>query len=60
MGSGLGIFTKNTRKPFTSNETRSKEIFHFIHSDVCGHMSNKSLGGHHYYVTFIDDHSRKT
>jgi len=23
-------------------------------------MSNKSLGGHIYYVTFIDVHSRKT
>jgi len=51
---------KNTRKPFTSSDTRSKEILDLIHSDVCGPMSNKSLGGHQYYVTFIDDHSRKT
>jgi hypothetical protein len=27
---------------------------------VCGPMSSVSLGGCHFYVTFIDDHSRKT
>lgn len=56
-GCALG---KNTRKPFTSNDTRSKEILDLIHSHVCGSMSNKPLGGHIYYVTFIDYHSRKT
>ena len=51
---------KNTRKPFTSSDTNSKEILDLIHSSMCGPMSNKYLGGHIYYVTFIDDHSRKT
>lgn len=32
-----------TRKPFTSSDTRSKEILDLIDSDVCGPMSNKSL-----------------
>ena len=31
-----------------------------IHSDLCGPMSSVSLRGYEYYVTFIDDHSRKT
>ena len=52
--------SKHTRKPFHNSETRSKEILDLIHSNVCGSMSDKSLGGHLYYVTFIDDHSRKT
>ena len=37
-GCALG---KNTKKPFTSSNTRSKEILDLIHSDVCGPMSNK-------------------
>lgn len=51
---------KNTKRPFGSSASRSKEILDLIHSDVCGLMTPKSLRGHLYYVTFIDDHSRKT
>ena len=35
-------------------------ILDLIHSDLCGPMSFVSLRGYEYYVTFIDDHSRKT
>jgi len=49
-GCSLG---KHTRKPFSNNETRSKEILDLIHSDMCGPMHDKSLGGHLYYVTII-------
>lgn len=30
-----------------------------VHSDVCGLLKEKSFGGARYFVTFIDDHSRK-
>lgn len=50
----------HTRKPFQNCEIRSKEILDLVHSDVCGPMSDNSLGGHLYYLTFIDDHFRKT
>ena len=30
-----------------------------IHSDLCGPMSTTSLKGYEYYITFIDDFSRK-
>jgi hypothetical protein len=56
-GCALG---KSVKKPFPSSENRSKEILNLIHSDVCGPMPVKSLGGSLYYVTFIDDFSRKT
>ena len=31
-----------------------------VHSDVCEPMSVHSFNGYNYYVTFIDDYSRKT
>jgi transposase InsO family protein len=51
---------KNVKKPFSSSDNRSKEILDLIHSDVCGPMPVKSIGGSLYYVTSIDDYSRKT
>ena len=30
-----------------------------VHSDLCGPMPNLSLGGASYFMTFIDDYSRK-
>jgi hypothetical protein len=56
-GCALG---KNVKKPFSSSDNRSKEILDLIHSDVCGSMLVKSLGGSLYYVTFIDNYSKKT
>jgi hypothetical protein len=56
-GCALG---KNIKKPFPSNNNISKEILDLIHSNVCGLMPVKSLGGSLYYVIFIDDYSRKT
>ena len=38
--------------------TTRKHIFDLVHSDICS-MIEKSLGGALYFVTFIDDHSRK-
>ena len=31
-----------------------------MHSDICGPMSTRALSGGKYFVTFIDDHFRKT
>ena len=40
------------------SETRHREVLGRIHSDVCGKMKNKSLGGAEYFLTFIDDKTR--
>lgn len=37
---------------------RRKNIFNFVHTNVCS-MIKRSLGGAYYFITFIDDHSRK-
>ena len=51
---------KNIRKPFPHSEHKSKEPLDLVHSDVCRPMSVHSFIGYSYYVTFIDDYSRKT
>jgi transposase InsO family protein len=47
------------RLTFPSSDSRSKGILDLVHSDVCGPMSVASLSGYNYYVTFIDDFSRR-
>lgn len=51
---------KNVKGPFPSKKNRFKEILHLIHSDLCGPMLVKSLGGYLYCAIFVDDYSRKT
>ena len=56
-GCALGKYTKTA---FSSSDNKSAVVLDLIHSDLCGLMSSFSLRGYEYYVTFIDDHSRKT
>lgn len=39
---------------------RSDTVLGLVHSDVCGKMSTRSLGGCEYFLTFIDDKTRYT
>lgn len=49
---------KMTRGPFHKSMKRAAEKLELVHSDV-GEMDAFSLGGSKYYVTFLDDHTRK-
>jgi hypothetical protein len=49
----------NVKVAFPSNKSRSKEILDLVHLDVSGLLSVASLQRSSYYVTFIDDFSRK-
>lgn len=51
---------KQHRKPFKSSKTLSTSTLQLIHSDLCGPMENKSMGGSRYMLTLTDDFSRKT
>ena len=50
---------KNIKNPFPKSDTKSERILELIHSNVCGPMPSTYLSGYVYYVTFIDDYSRK-
>ena len=51
---------KNAKKTFPSSESKAKGILEIVHSYVCKPIYSSSLRGYVYYVSFIDDFSRKT
>ncbi|CAL8167282.1 unnamed protein product [Prunus armeniaca] len=55
------VLGKQRNVSFTSSsaDNRSKEQLSYIHSDVWGPVPTKSNGGTRYFVTFMDDFSRK-
>ena len=60
----IWIFVKvacmeNKRVIFVKNgKENKKEKLELVHTDVWGPAQVSSLGGSHYYVTFIDDVTR--
>ena len=51
---------KQNRVSFKSYPpSRKTELLELVHSDLCGPMKTKTLGDVLYFVTFIDDCSRK-
>jgi hypothetical protein len=51
---------KNVKHSFPNSNSRAKRVLDIVHSDVCGPMSTTSLSNYVYYVSCIDDYSRKT
>ena len=50
---------KMHRDEFPSSLNRRKrDILEFVHTDVCGPMQTRSLGGAYYFFLFIDDCTR--
>jgi hypothetical protein len=44
---------------FSKRDSKAEGVLELIHSDVCGPMPSSSISGYIYYVSFIDDYSRK-
>ena len=53
------IFGKQHRGAFNKTSVRKKSVLELVYSDVCGPMKVSTLGGCVYFVSFIDDYSRK-
>ena len=43
---------------FDSSERHTVDLLELVHSDVCGKISETSMGGVQYFLTFTDDKSR--
>jgi GAG-pre-integrase domain len=39
---------------------RAKKVLELVHTDICGPITPNLLGKHRYFITFIDDFSRRT
>ena len=51
---------KFAKEYFPKSDTKFEGALDLVHLDVCGSMSTKSTRGYDYYVTFINNFSRKT
>jgi transposase InsO family protein len=55
------VVGKQHRKEFPQRKSwRAKKVLELVHSDLCGPINPSSNGGKRYFITFIDDCSRKT
>jgi hypothetical protein len=48
-----------SRTRFQRGTAKIEGVLELIHSDVCGPMPSSSISGYVYYVSFINDYSRK-
>ena len=51
---------KLTRGPFPSSNSKTTDILQLIYSNISSMILVYSLGGYLYYLTFVNDYSRKT
>ena len=53
------IYGKHTRSTLGPLDKELGSPLHLIHSDLCGPMPVKSLGGASYFLTFLYDSTKK-
>ena len=52
-------YGKQTRSPHSLHYETIPHPVELIHSDICGSMPERSLGGSWYFITFVDECTRK-
>jgi transposase InsO family protein len=53
------VIGKQMRRSFGKSQYQAKRPLEFIHTDICGPITSGSFSGERYFITFIDDFSRK-
>jgi transposase InsO family protein len=53
------ILGKHKRTSFAQSSSQAKEHLELVHTYLCVPMKTESIGGRLYFLTFIDDFSRK-
>jgi len=53
------VLGKKTKVKFGTAIHHTKGILDYMHTDAWGPSKNASLGGKHYFVSFVDDYSRR-
>ena len=54
------VLGKQRRVKFGTVIHNTEGILGYVHSNVWGPTKSASMGGRHYFVTFVDDFSRRT
>ncbi|OMO99220.1 hypothetical protein CCACVL1_03887 [Corchorus capsularis] len=55
------VLSKQHRDAFPKGKAwRAQYVLELVHTDLCGPITPTSNGGKNYFITFIDDYSRKT
>ena len=53
------VLDKETNVKFGTAIYQTRGILDYVHTDVWGPTKTASLGGRHWFVTFVDDYSRR-
>ena len=53
------VFGKKNKVQFKTTTHKTEEVLDYVHTDVWGPVRVASLGGSMYFLSFIDDYSRK-
>jgi len=54
------LVEKKCKVSFEIHSSRRLEILDLVHCHLCGPMKTRTIGGRAYFLSFVDDYSRKT